>query len=174
MCLYPSRPSGSRRPWASALQAASSAARLPPPSLASLASASPPLHLLVTAPYLPGFAKAYYVWSEGPPPSLLPIVSCQAEIVKRLSGICAQIIPFLTQEVSGPVGADGELDDWERGDWFRRGAGEGGPGRGFRDGRRWRLRARSGGSGPATRPPGSESWLCALGCLPCLCLCGHV
>uniref|UniRef100_A0A8I3NHB0 TLE family member 2, transcriptional corepressor n=1 Tax=Canis lupus familiaris TaxID=9615 RepID=A0A8I3NHB0_CANLF len=98
MCLYPSRPSGSRRPWASALQAASSAARLPPPSLASLASASPPLHLLVTAPYLPGFAKAYYVWSEGPPPSLLPIVSCQAEIVKRLSGICAQIIPFLTQE----------------------------------------------------------------------------
>ncbi|ELV09271.1 Transducin-like enhancer protein 2 [Tupaia chinensis] len=27
-----------------------------------------------------------------------PVSSCQAEIVKRLSGICAQIIPFLTQE----------------------------------------------------------------------------
>lgn len=45
----------------------SSAGRRPPPSLASLASAS-----LVTAPYLPGFAKAYYVWSEGPPPHKPP------------------------------------------------------------------------------------------------------
>uniref|UniRef100_A0A2R8M259 TLE family member 2, transcriptional corepressor n=1 Tax=Callithrix jacchus TaxID=9483 RepID=A0A2R8M259_CALJA len=34
-----------------------------------------------------------------PPGSKLPLLpSCQAEIVKRLSGICAQIIPFLTQE----------------------------------------------------------------------------
>lgn len=30
-----------------------------------------------------------------------PVSSFQAEIVKRLSGICAQIIPFLTQEVRG-------------------------------------------------------------------------
>uniref|UniRef100_A0A2K5RF43 TLE family member 2, transcriptional corepressor n=1 Tax=Cebus imitator TaxID=2715852 RepID=A0A2K5RF43_CEBIM len=47
----------------------------------------------------------------------------QAEIVKRLSGICAQIIPFLTQEVSGPGGGgrrgrrleeDGRGSVWER------------------------------------------------------------
>ncbi|XP_022348452.1 transducin-like enhancer protein 2, partial [Enhydra lutris kenyoni] len=38
----------------------------------------------------------------------------QAEIVKRLSGICAQIIPFLTQEVSGPCWGRGELEAWRR------------------------------------------------------------
>lgn len=45
---------------------------------------------------------------EAPHPRSLPITSCQAEIVKRLSGICAQIIPFLTQEVSGPGAGQGE------------------------------------------------------------------
>ena len=45
---------------------------------------------------------------EAPHPRSLAITSCQAEIVKRLSGICAQIIPFLTQEVSGPGAGQGE------------------------------------------------------------------
>uniref|UniRef100_A0A8C9M472 TLE family member 2, transcriptional corepressor n=1 Tax=Panthera tigris altaica TaxID=74533 RepID=A0A8C9M472_PANTA len=40
----------------------------------------------------------------------------QAEIVKRLSGICAQIIPFLTQEVSGLLGQRG-AGRWGAGGW---------------------------------------------------------
>lgn len=40
--------------------------------------------------------------AQSPPSMAIPADSCfllQAEIVKRLSAICAQIIPFLTQEV---------------------------------------------------------------------------
>lgn len=47
-----------------------------------------------------------------PVPSIL-LLPCQAEIVKRLSAICAQMVPFLTQEVSAPA--------WSR--WGREGAG---------------------------------------------------
>lgn len=103
-----------RRPWASAGRTASSPGPLSvcPRARASLASVtlfapagdSPPPNPT------PSFTEARAAqelrgWSqspfEHPPPT---IASRQAEIVKRLSGICAQIVPFLTQEVSGPGG----------------------------------------------------------------------
>ena len=73
---------------------------------------APLLHLRVTGPSPQALQRLVMPWSGGSgltasPPSLLPIASCQAEIVKRLSGICAQIIPFLTQEVSGLGGGMG-------------------------------------------------------------------
>lgn len=51
------------------------------------------------------------------PPSLLLLY--QAEIVKRLSAICAQMVPFLTQEVSvqslgGREGVLGLVRHWLR------------------------------------------------------------
>lgn len=84
---------------------------------------------------------------RAPPPT---IASRQAEIVKRLSGICAQIVPFLTQEVSGPGGAAGQLQE-DRGCWILQAqalpGGLGGTGwdSGFWGGGRCSLRVRSRG-----------------------------
>uniref|UniRef100_A0A8C7AF37 TLE family member 5, transcriptional modulator n=1 Tax=Neovison vison TaxID=452646 RepID=A0A8C7AF37_NEOVI len=36
----------------------------------------------------------------------------QAEIVKRLNGICAQVLPYLSQEVSGALGLPGGGGSW--------------------------------------------------------------
>lgn len=80
----------------------------------------------------------------------------QAEIVKRLSGICAQIIPFLTQEVSGPRGAEGRLEDGRAGSggWPRASTG-------WRRGLGWRQVLAEGEV--AEGPPGPESRLRGLG-----------
>lgn len=81
----------------------------------------------------------------------------------------------------GPAGAEGS---WRLGGgrpaqsggqwfhWVARGRGALGWSRGLQGPRG--LVAEGEESSPAARPPGSHSWLCALGCLPCLCLCGDV
>lgn len=93
---------------------------------------------------------------EGPPSQPPPVASRQAEIVKRLSGICAQIIPFLTQEVSGPRGAEGRLEDGRAGSggWPRASTG-------WRRGLGWRQVLAEGEV--AEGPPGPESRLRGLG-----------
>lgn len=89
---------------------------------------------------------------EGLPSQPPPVASRQAEIVKRLSGICAQIIPFLTQEVSGPRGAEGRLEDGRAGSggWPRASTG-------WRRGLGWRQVLAEGEV--AEGPPGPESRL---------------
>lgn len=98
--------------------------------------------------------------------------------MKRLSGICAQIIPFLTQEVSGLRGGDGERS-WKKGGggglagchrhWFCWVAW--GPGHwlgwGLRDGGGVLAEGEEGGLKPTARLPRSKSWLCGLGLVAC-------
>lgn len=94
----------------------------------------------------------------GPALQAPPVASRQAEIVKRLSGICAQIIPFLTQEVSGPRGARGRAGRRLEG-WVPQAlVPVGGPGR-----RRLGPGTRGWREVEAEGLPGPEAWLRGLG-----------